>query len=122
MKISTKALHYRWISYLTKELTSEQKVPANLCSYFWHFLALNIWALIVQTGVFIALFFILAPVLYMFSLVDGGTAFGMGLVELALFVLFLISYSYDKGGFAAVIINYFKAVKGKYCPQIEFTE
>lgn len=119
MIISRKSWHYRF-------LQTDGPVPDNLCNYFWK-LVMNLVGVILGVAILgLGIGFLSAP-LWPYVLTDlqptdlqiiryityAEIAFG-------LFMTFL--FFRDKSSLIRLAIEYIKAIKGKYCPKLDFKD
>ena len=132
MKINTKSWHYRWVAYVESEIFSQVDMPKSLCGYFWNFLFMNGVVAIFQAVITLVIFLAFSPVLagYLYyigndnkgAMILRNLGFTIIWVEIAVLILMLFSYLYNKDGIIKVFVNFLLAKKAKVCPIVEYVE
>ena len=129
--INRNSWHYRWYEFIADKFTeSSFSEPQSVCTYFWGFVFMNLYAAFISAGLTLmvgfCVYMITAPAWYFFfPNVDDAESirnFGIGIDSVILLAIATVLLSRKGSGFIGVIKAYIWGVKNKVCPIIEYKE
>lgn len=136
MQISKSSWHYRLIAW-SKNMDgrSSRDMPSSLCGYFWSVVGAGFLATIL--AIFFSIIIGGIPALLYFYFVKSDQVAGTILIvigsaiSIIVFIILLAKlhakaemtqYQRDSSGFLKVSYEFFKAVKNRFCPFIEYRD